>query len=160
MTQTFLAATVATVFFATTACPAYAQTSAGTALPNVTGTPVQSSNESMGAPASNRRAAVRIDPIAASAEAVVWAAETGRREAGESTSAASTDSGHRGLALTAAILGSIAFGVGLAAHSVASSNCKTTNGVCDSVNTFGNVLMPIGAISAGVGFFFLFHHSD
>jgi hypothetical protein len=134
---------------------------AGNTLPEVTDTSVLSSNVSTSAPALSQSSAVITNPIAASVQAAVWPAWERGRLAGQQTPvppAAKAD--HHRLFLTAGILGSAAFGLGLTVHSLASSNCKTSVGVCGSAETFGHVLMPIGAIAAGLGFFFAFHHSD
>jgi hypothetical protein len=163
MKQTFPATVVAIVFIATTICPTVqAQTvAAGNTLPDVAETSVLSSDVSTSAQPLSQAAAVTTNPIAASVEAAVWPASERVQSAGEQAPtqpAAKAD--HHRLFLTAGILGSAAFGLGLAVHSLASSNCKTSVGVCGGAETFGNVLMPVGAIAAGLGFFFAFHHSD
>ena len=161
MKQTFPAAVVAIVFVATTISPAQAQTAvAGNALPEVTETSVRSSDLPTPAPALGESAAVTTGPIAASVEAAVWPAWEHGQSAGQTAVPPTAKDDHHKLFLTAGILGAVAFGLGLAVHSLASSNCKSSIGVCGSAETFGNVLMPVGAIGAGLGFFFAYHHSD
>jgi hypothetical protein len=91
-----------------------------------------------------------------------WAQSSQSQDSPQSNTKTSTRPKHHGAFLAMAILGTAGVGGGIATLALAhSSHCSspTAPGACNDLDTTGKVLIPLGAVMAGLGYFFAYHHS-
>ncbi len=114
------------------------------------------------APEAVKFSPLGISEISSLASISRWGQSSQSPDTQQSSTKTSTKPKHHGAFLTMAILGTAGVAGGITTLALAhSSHCSspTAPGACNDLDTTGKVLIPVGAVMAGLGYFFAFHHS-